>query len=231
MLLENNQNQVLTNEYWPKKWNRPNGRVLLGAGGDLIFRDIVNRQLSFGNLLPDRWKFESHIFGDFQADQASETIFYGDLSNKFALFDLLHEIGHAHLIKSGHSSEKIISEFYEFAKNYAKQDGNVKKAENSEEYKEINIFNPISKQLGKQIRVPVSVLRKYGSAVAENERLAWAYALKKIRELENKRIILEPEINDLSGFQEEIYRALNSYDQIFSENYLKDLGGIFNIKI
>ncbi len=219
------------------------GRYL--STSEITFRDKNGKEIKFSDLLPPGWKFisykektegKSYIpreseLSEFSSDAETKTITYGDLSRDRALFVLLHEIGHSWL----ETQEKGYSTFTKIIKNYTSNYENRdlteedirKRGENPDDYERIRVYDAYGKGTGGpdndepwfSMLVPKEIIRKYGKAWAANERNAWAYALKQLRQLRKSGLSIEPSLEKLDDLLSEIYSCLRSYEEFFSKEY------------
>ena len=206
---------------------------------EIVFIDKNGKKFDFSSLLPNGWKFASYeeinknryplIGNGFSADYKTKTIFYEDLSKDGALFALLHEIGHSWLAERVDGSfEEILNSYISDYQNRELTIEDIKnRGENPNDYVEIRVYDPYGKGTGGldndevwfSMLVPKEIIKKYGKAWAENERNAWAYALKQLRKLRREGFVIEPNLKNFEEIESEIYSCLATYDEFFSKEY------------
>lgn len=209
---------------------------------EIVFQDKLGHKIEFNCLLPEDWTFMSyelqHVselktqdkaspkINSFFCDCREKKITYGDLTRNGSLLGLLHEIGHASLNKADHNEV-----FYSYVDNFDNRDITTEiiqqRGENPENYLSILVYDAFGKNTGGidndevwfNMLVPKELIQQYGKEWATTERGAWAFALKKLKQLRNQGFIIEPALNNLEDLLNEIYNCLETYDKSFQKRF------------
>lgn len=228
------------------------GHYLLTS--EIIFRDKNGKEIKFADLLPEGWKLLSYKKqrkdeerkgklrigkeSKFMTNEEAKTITYGDLGKAGALLALLHEIGHARLATKGEGHKSFARVIDLYTSNYdnrALTEEDIRnRGENPDNCVCITVYDAYGKGTGGydndepwfSMLVPKEIIQKYGKVWANDERGAWAYALRQVRRFRKEGLGLEPSFKKLIELQSEIYSCLTSYEETFLREY-KDATSYF----
>lgn len=173
-----------------------NGRVILD------FKEFLPPDCQFIRFLPP----EPVIWGAIRDERGREMISVGYLNDAKQIVSLLHEIGHSHQKELRLKRNQIMEEI---------------KAIEQEIDKSIDDFNVLSDKQNKElIKMKIKELeikqkelnKEKLQLKAKIERGAWAYALKKIRQVrEDKKIDLLKPFKNFDELKKYINSALGTY--------------------
>jgi len=207
---------------------------------DIIWRSSDDKEVSFNKFLPgQKYRFVKMPPGPYEyaALFKDKVITYGDLALPMALLSLLHEIGHAHIYETAQEKKyQLASSAYEEYINdlnnrQLTEEDIKKRGENPKDYVYVTEFDPKGKE-GKefveepdnqffQMLVPRKLAEDFGQTHAQNERDAWAYALKTLRKLKQEGLDLEPGLK-LEDFLNKIYSYLETYEKYHKRRGVKE---------
>lgn len=165
----------------------PRGEIVFGGGvevEDLIYETEDGKKLSFKSLFPDNWKIVRTTTGSMRASYDFKQVFYRD--------KLVDEKGFflGLLHEIGHAQEVST-----LTNEEARARAEVQK----------RMLDP---------ETPGKEKERATQAVVNNERDAWAWALRKFRELRRKGVDLEPELKTRQDLLRGINKCLKTHENL-----------------
>ncbi len=140
-----------------------------------------------------------------------DIVIYSDLERPGAILSLLHEVGHIWVNREVKKEISVLRIAVNALWTQAKNEG--RKIANDSEV----LYSPPLGEVDKEEKYPVSkqLLVHLEKLEARNERDAWAFALKKFRELRKLGFNIEPMFDSNDKIRQFIYgsSALGSYEQ------------------
>ena len=235
-------------------WEDDSKSVKVVVTQKLIFKSDKSKPFNFNQLLPRRAYFLKGIYNKkylgldqnlsedksigfgyfFDIEGSKEKIIniaYNSFTKPGDRLILLHELGHAM------NYRRYLDKENEYITTLGNIQNNVQ-SKNRQKANKREVLVKLSNHESKEVPTPLpkSLYVKYNKLRAEDERMAWAFALKKLRDLRKQGIDLEPELDtyekiekiiydvSLSSYQKEIYKRVldkEVYHQLLSKIFDK----------